>query len=105
MHLTEEDAVAAPQEHILYPLQDRATRPLKTTLKVEDQDLTMDVDTGAWPKQPAPPLHLTDVKHSGEEISVVRMLMVKVQYQGQEEELFLMLLPEMDPACWSRLAS
>ena len=83
VHLTEEGTVAAPQEYTLYPLQDPATRPLKTTVQVEDQDLTMEVDTGAsvtiiskatwvriWPTQPTPPLHLTDVK------------------------------PEMDPACW-----
>ena len=47
VHLTEVDTVAAPQEYTLYPLQDPATRPLKTTVQVEDQDLTMEVDTGA----------------------------------------------------------
>ena len=87
MHLTEEGTVAAPQEYTLYPLQGSATRPLKTTVQVEDQDLTMEVETGAsvtiiskatwvriWPIQPTPPLHLTDVK------------------------------PEMDPAVGLRLA-
>ena len=77
----------------------------------------MEVDTGAsvtaineamlgriWLTQPAPPLHLTDVKlraYNVEAIPVVGKLMVKVQYsEGQEEELPLMLLLEMDPACW-----
>ena len=75
MHLTEEDTVTALQEYILYPLQDLATKPLKTTVKVEDQELIMEVDTGAsvtiineatlgriWLTQPALPFHLTDVK-------------------------------------------
>ena len=75
VHLTEEGTVAAPQEYTLYPLQDPATRALKTTVQVEDQDLTMEVDTGAsvtiisqdtcvriWPTQPTLPLHLTDVE-------------------------------------------
>ena len=47
VHLSKEDTVAAPQEYTLYPFQDPATRPLKTTVKVEDQDLIMEVDTGA----------------------------------------------------------
>ena len=75
VHLTEVDTVTALQEYILYPLQATATRLLKTTVKVEDQGLIMEVDTGAsvtiiceatrgriWLAQPAPPLHLTDVK-------------------------------------------
>ena len=47
MHLTKEDTVAAHQMYILYPLQDPAMRPLKTTVKVEDQDLIMEVYIGA----------------------------------------------------------
>ena len=63
----------------------------------------MEVDTGAsvtviseamlgsiWPTQPAPPLHPTDVKlrtYTGEAIPVMRRLLVKVRYQGQEEQL------------------
>ena len=75
VHQTEVDTVTALQEYILYPLQATATRLLKTTVKVEDQDLIMEVDTGAsvtilseatqgrtWLAQLAPPLHLTDVK-------------------------------------------
>ena len=97
MHLTEVDTVTALQEYILYPLQATATRLLKTTVKVEDQGRIMEVDTGAsvtiiseatrgriWPTQPAPPLHLTDVKqrtYTGEAIPMVGKLMVKVQYQ------------------------
>ena len=51
------------------------TQPLKTMVEVDDQDVIMEVDTGAsvtiisevtlgsyWLMLPAPPLHLTDVK-------------------------------------------
>ena len=117
VHLTEEGTVAALQEYTLYPLQDPATRPLKATVQVEDQDLTMEVDTGAsvtviseatrgkiWPTQPAPPLHPTAVKlrtYTGEAIPVVGKLIVKVQYQEAKRRNFCsLLLPEMDPACW-----
>ena len=69
---------------------------------MEDQELIIKVDTGAsvtiiseatrgriWPSQPALLLFSTDVKlrtYTGEAIPVVRRLIVKVQYQGQEEE-------------------
>ena len=118
VHLTEEGTVAALQEYTLYPLQDPATRPLKTTVQVEGQDLTMEVDTGAsvtviseatrgkiWPTQPAPPLHPTDVKlrtYTGEAIPVVGKLMVKVQYQGQEEELPLVVVAGDGPSLLGR---
>ena len=72
-----------------------------------NQGLIMEVDTGTsvtviseatrgkiWPTQPAPPLHPTDVKlrtYTGEAIPVIGKLMVKVEYQGQEEELPLVV--------------
>ena len=98
MHLSEKDTVAAPQEYTLYPLQDPATRHLKTAVKAEDQDLIMEVDTAAsvtaiseatggriWPTQPVPPIHPTDVKlrtYTGEAIPVVGKLMVKGPRRG-----------------------
>ena len=93
-------------------------RPLKTAVKEEDQNLIMEVDTGAsvtviseatwgriWPTQPDLPLHLTDVKlrtYTGEAIPVVGKLMVKVQYQGQEEELFLVVIVGDGPSLLGR---
>ena len=59
----------------MYTLQDPVTRPWKTTVRVADHDLIMEVDTGTsvtviseatlghiWVAQPAPPLQLTNVR-------------------------------------------
>ena len=59
----------------MYALQDPATRPWKTTVRVGDHDLIIEVYTGTsvtvisedmlghiWVAQPAPPLQLTDVR-------------------------------------------
>ena len=121
VHLAKEDTVTTPpelQEYTLYPLHDLATRPLKATVEVEDQELIMEVDTGAsvtviseatlgsiWPKQPAPPLQPTAVKlrtYTGEAIPVVGRLMVKVQYQGQEEQLPLVAVAGDGPSLLGR---
>ena len=56
-----------------------------------------------WPTQPAPPLHPTDVKlqtYTGEAIPVVGKL--TVQYQGQEEELPLVVAAGDGPSLLGR---
>ena len=56
---------------------------------------------GILPTQPAPPLHLTDVKlhaYTVREIPVVGKLMIKVQYQGQEEDLPLVAVAGDGPS-------
>ena len=98
----------------MYPLQDPATRHLKTTVKIKGQVLIMEVDTGAsvtiiseatqeriWPTQSALPFHLTDVRlrtYTEEAIPVLGKLMVKVQYQGQAEKLPLSVVAGDEPS-------
>ena len=75
VHRTEEEIPTKPQEYIMYPLQEPAARPFKTTVKVEDHDLVMEVDMDAsvtvisqatlgriWAVQPAPPVQPIDVR-------------------------------------------
>ena len=75
MHRTEEETPTKTQEYIMYPLKEPAARPLKTTVKEEDHDLVMEVDTGAsvtvisqamlgriWFVQPAPPVQPTNMR-------------------------------------------
>lgn len=53
-----------------------------------------------WGTQPAPPLKPTDVRlqtYTGEEISVVGRVTVKVQYQVQEEKQALQYACPGDP--------
>ena len=103
VHLTKEDTLTEPQEYTLYPVQDQATSPLKTIENVEDQNLTMEVDTGAsvtiiseatlrsiWWTQSVPPLHPTDVRlrtYNGKGIPVVgqelRSFLGLVNYYGK----------------------
>lgn len=118
MHRTQEDTLTETQEYMLYPLQDRTTQPLQATVKVEDQDLIMEVDTGAsvtvvseammgsiWGTQPAPRLQPTDVRlrtYTSEEIPVGGRVSVKVRYQGQEEELPLVVFAGDGPSLLGR---
>ena len=118
VHLTKEDTLTEPQEYTLYPVQDQATSPLKTIENVEDQNLTMEVDTGAsvtiiseatlrsiWRTQSVPLLHPTDVRlrtYTGEGIPVVGQLTVKVRYQDQEQELPLVVVAGDGPSLLRR---
>ena len=93
-------------------------RHLKTTVKVEGQELIMEVDTGTsltiisedtreriWPTQPALPLHPIDVKlrtYTEEAIPVLGKLMVKVQYQGQAEKLPFSVVAGDEPSLLGR---
>ena len=117
-HLAKEDTLTELQEYTLYLVQDQATRPLKTMVNVEDQNLTIEVDTGAsvtiiseatlrsiWRTQSVPPLHPTNVRlrtYTGEGIPVVGQLTVKVRYQGQEEELPLVVVAGDGPSLLGR---
>ena len=108
MHRTEEEALTETQEYMMYPPQEPAAKPLKATVKEEDHNLVMEVDTGAsvtvvseatlgriWVVQPVPPLQPTTARlrtYTGEKIPVIRKLTVKVRYQGQEEELPLLVV-------------
>ena len=78
VHRTEEETLIETQEYRIYPLQDPATRPWKTTVRVAGHDVIMEVDTEIsvtvvseatlgriWVAQPAPPLQLTDVSCRG----------------------------------------
>ena len=118
MHRTEEEALTETQEYMMYSLQEPAAKPLKATVKVEDHDLIMEVDTGAsvtavseatlghiWVVQPAPPLQPTTARlrtYTGEEIPVIRKLTVKVRYRKRSYHCSSLL--EMDQLVRERLA-
>ena len=77
--------------------------------------MTMDLDTGAvvsvigdqtylctWPHNP-PPLQPSTVElhtYSGEELKVLGSITVTVDYQGQLEELSLLVVKVVVPAYW-----
>ena len=118
VHRTQEDTPDQAQECTLYPFQDSTATPLQTTVIVEEREVLMEVDTGAsvtviseatlgsiWGTQPSPPLQPTAVKlctYTGAEIPVVGRMEVKVQYQGQEENLPLIVTAGNGPNLMGR---
>ena len=118
VHRTQEDNPDQAQAYTLYSIRDPAAKPLQTTVTVEDREILMEVDTGAsvtviskatldsiWGAQQSPPLQPTDVKlrtYTGAEIPVAGGLEVKVQYEGQEEKLPLIVTAGNGPSLIGR---
>ena len=98
----------------MYPVTGPNAKPWQTPISVEDHNLVMEVDTGAAVMVVSeatfnqvggvsliPQLHPSMVKlrsYTGEETPVVRELYVKVQCQGQVEQLPLVVVAGDGPS-------
>ena len=94
-------------EDTLFPVQNSSCRPLQTTMVVEGHNFTMEVDTGAAvslvsedtvnnsPFLKCLPLQQTSVKlrtYTGQAVSVLGQLLVKVQYNNVTETVPLQVV-------------
>ena len=94
-------------EYTLFPVQNSSCRPLQTTMVVEGHNFTMEVDTGAAvslvsedtvnnsPFLKCLPLQQTSVKlrtYTGQAVSVLGQLLVKVQYNDVTETVSLQVV-------------
>ena len=117
-HTVEE--VAPPKEYTLYPVvqQQSSSTPLRSTVKLDGKELSMEVDTGAslsliskttykklWESDTLPELQQTAVKlrtYTGEEIRVLGCINVKVQSKEQEAHLPLLVVKGNGPSLLGR---
>jgi len=102
------DASVDAEEYSLYYSTSNKLRPLEVSLRVNQVDMTMEVDTGAtlsviseqtyshlWPKELAPPLRPSPAKlrtYTGERIAVKGTIDVNIIYQKQESQLGLLVV-------------
>ena len=118
IHKAEQDVLDLPAEYTMYPVTGPNAKPWQTPISVEDHSLVMEVDTGAAVTviseatfnrvggvSSLPQLHPSMVKlrtYTGEEIPVVGELSVKVQCQGQVEQLPLVVVAGDGPSLLGR---
>ncbi len=123
-HLLTEDAESGDKddERSVYTMFKVTTpetaKPLFATLQFNHAELRMEVDTGAalsiisehtyrnlWPESTAPRLRSTDTRlctYTGEEIPVLGAIEVCVEYQGQKENLSLLVVRKRGPSLLGR---
>ena len=117
-HTVEE--ATPPEEYTLYPVvqQQSASAPLRSMVKLDGKELSMEVDTGAslslmsettykklWESDTLPDLQQTAVKlrtYTGEEIGVLGCINVKVQSKEQEAHLPLLVVKGNGPSLLGR---
>ena len=105
-------------EYSLYNLTGSPVQPLVVTVKVNNMDLKMELDTGAsvsiiskatynhhWPQGQALALRESHVKlktYSGEQVAVKGVMDVTVQYNEQTEQLQLVVARGNGPSLLGR---
>ena len=118
IHKAQQDVLDLPAEYTMYPVTGPNAKPWQTPISVEDHSLVMEVDTGAAVTviseatfnqvggvSSLSQLHPSMVKlrtYTGEEIPVVGELSVKVQCQGQVEQLPLVVVAGDGPSLLGR---
>ena len=105
VHQLSEDSSGT--EYTLFPVQNSSCKPLQTTMMVEGHNLTMEVDTGAAvslvsedtvnnsPFLKSLPLQQTSVRlrtYTGQAVSVLGQVLVKVQYNKVNETVPLQVV-------------
>ncbi len=113
----QDDARDMP-EYTLFKVIDQQSKPLRTTLKVDEKDLLMEVNTGAsvslisettfqevWGKDATLLIQPAKVKlctYTGQEISVVGSTVVRVQSDEKVEHLPLLVVSGRGPCLLGR---
>ena len=98
----------------MYNLTGPPVKPLVVSVKLNNRDLEMELDTGAsvsiiseatfnrlWPQEEAPAMHESQVKlktYSGEQLTVKGMIEVEVQYADQQAQLQLVVAQGNGPS-------
>ena len=104
--------------YTLFNVTTNACKPLQVTVKVNNIDLTMEVDTGAsmslisnatfqklWPAQSCPTLLPSETKlrtYTGEQIDVLGTILTNVQFKQQQETLPLLVVEGDGPSLLGR---
>ena len=108
-HLMEEAETLDEQPtYTLFNVTTNVSKPLQVSLRINDADLTMEVDTGAsmslissvtfqklWPAHSSPVLMATQTKlrtYTGEQINVLGTISANVQFKTQQETLPLLVV-------------
>ena len=102
----------------MYNLAGPPVKPLEVSVKLNNRDLEMELDTGAsvsiiseatfnrlWPQEEAPAMHESQVKlktYSGEQLTVKGMIEVEVQYADQQAQLQLVVARGNGPSLFGR---
>ena len=114
-HLMEEAETLDEQPtYTLFNVTTNVSKPLQVSLRINDADLTMEVDTGAsvslissvtfqklWPAHSSPVLMATQTKlrtYTGEQIHVLGTISANVQFKTQQETLPLLVVDGDGPS-------
>ena len=106
------------EDYTMYNLSGVSVKPLKVTVRVNNADLDMEVDTGAsvsiisedtynrlWPEKQQPSLQKSTITlrtYSGEQLSVKGSMAVDVQYKDQKAHLQLVVATGQGPSLLGR---
>ena len=117
-HMEEVETTDEQSTYTLFNVTTNACKPLQVTVKVNDTDLTMEVDTGAsmslisnatfqklWPAQSSPTLLPSETKlrtYTGEQIDVLGTISTNVQFKQQQETLPLLVVEGDGPSLLGR---
>ena len=118
-HLMEEAETLDEQAtYTLFNVTINASKPLQVSLRINDADLTIEVDTGdsmslisnvtfqkLWPANSSPVLKETQTKlrtYTGEQISVLGTISASVQFKTQQETLSLLVVDGDSPSLLGR---
>ena len=105
------------KEYILFNLPaTQSPRPLTVTLKVDDQDLPMEIDTGTslslisddtrkllWPNKQLQPSTAKLKTYSSESLPIKGRMLVKVQYGQQDAKLPLLVVQGKGPSLLGKI--
>ena len=105
-------------DYSMYNLTGTSIKPLKDTVTVDNEELVMEVDTGAsvsiiseetydhlWPNGKKPSLLESDITlctYSGEQLAIKGTLKVDVQYKDQNAQLQLIVATGKGPSLFGR---
>ena len=118
-HLMEEAETLDEQPtYTLFNVTTNVSKPLQVSLRINDADFTMEVDTGAsmslisnvtfqklWPAHSSPVLMATQTKlrtYTGEQINVLGTISANVQFKTQQETLPLLVVDGDGPSLLGR---
>ena len=106
------------EDYTMYNVSGVSVKPLKVTVRVNNADLDMEVDTGAsvsiisedtynrlWPEKQQPSLQKSTITlrtYSGEQLSVKGSMAVDVQYKDQKAHLQLVVATGQGPSLLGR---
>ena len=104
--------------YTLFNVTTNVSKPLQVSLRINDADLTMEVDTGVsmslissvtfqklWPAHSSPVLMATQTKlhtYTGEQINVLGTISANVQFKTQQETLPLLVVDGDGPSLLGR---